>query len=196
MSGCTLDSVSVSEWPAKKYVPSFPTQVSSVISFSAYQYDFRNENNVSVLLYPVKKHLASETRAVHRTDGAISSPHLGFGIQRKPRRKVWEAPTRMDNIRMTSNKVCDDSQRRRGDAAIQNDQQKSGKLLSRDPTARRTNSVFIICFSLWKWYALVNVRAEARLAYSHFFAGVIHHPTHASSRRELHPLFFWSYFSI
>ena len=51
MSGCTLDSVRVSECPAKKCVPSFLTQVSSVISFSAYRYDFRNENNVSVLLY-------------------------------------------------------------------------------------------------------------------------------------------------
>ena len=42
---------------------------------------------------------------------------------------------------MSSEKVCDDSQRRRGDAAIQNIQRKSGKLLSRVPTARRANSV-------------------------------------------------------
>ena len=43
-------------------------------------------------------------------------------------------------------KVCDDSQRRRGDAAIQNVQQKSGKLLSRVPTARRANSVLSFDF--------------------------------------------------
>ena len=47
---------------------------------------------------------------------------------------------------MTSNKVCDDSQRRRGDAAIQNIQRKSGKLLSRGPTARRENSVLSFGF--------------------------------------------------
>ena len=47
---------------------------------------------------------------------------------------------------MTSEKVCDDSQRRRGDAAIQNVQQKSGKLLSRVPTTRRANSVLSFDF--------------------------------------------------
>ena len=125
---------------------------------------------------PARNHLASETRAVLQTDGTIiSSPHFGFSIQIKPEEKlespyqVWRHP---------------------------NDQWKSNKLLTLVITPRRENSVFIIWLSLWKWYALVNVRAEARLAYSHFFAGVIHHPTHASSRRELHPLFFWSYFSI
>ena len=156
----------------------------SSVVISVYQYDFRNENNVSVLIHPVRNHLDSKTRAVYRTNGAISSPHFGFGIQRKPRRKMWKAPTRMDNIRMTSNKVCDDSQRRRGEAAIQNDQQKSGKLLALVITARRANSVFIIRFSLWKWYASLNVRAEARMAYSHFFTGLIHHPTHVSPRRR------------
>ena len=44
LSGCTIDSVRVSECPVKKCVPSFLTQVPSAISFSAYQYDFRNEN--------------------------------------------------------------------------------------------------------------------------------------------------------
>ena len=67
---------------------------------------FHYENSVSVPIHPVKNRLASETRAVLRTDGTISSsPHLGFGIQRKPRRKVWEAPTKMSDIRMTSEKV-------------------------------------------------------------------------------------------
>ena len=47
---------------------------------------------------------------------------------------------------MTSNKVRDDSQRRRGDAEIQNDQQKSGKLLSRVPTYRRVTSVLSFVF--------------------------------------------------
>ena len=47
---------------------------------------------------------------------------------------------------MTSEKVCDDSQRRRGDAAIQNIQRKSTKLLSRVPTSRRANSVLSFGF--------------------------------------------------
>ena len=47
---------------------------------------------------------------------------------------------------MTSNKVCDDSQRRRGDAAIQNNQQKSIKLLTLVITARRANSVLSFGF--------------------------------------------------
>ena len=54
---------------------------------------------------PVKYHLASETRVVLQTDGTISSPHLGFGIQIIPRRKVLKAHTRMDDIRITSEKV-------------------------------------------------------------------------------------------
>ena len=144
----------------------------SVIRDSAYQYNFRNENDVSALIHPARNHLTVGTRVVLQTDVAISSPHLGFSIQIKPEEKlespyqVWRHP---------------------------NDQWKSNKLLTLVITTRRANSVFIICLSLWKWYALVNVRAEARLAYSHFFTGVIHHPPHASARRELHPLFFWFY---
>ena len=52
---CTLDSVGVFKWPAKKYVPSFTTQVSSVISFSAYQYNFRNENSICRFSQPMGK---------------------------------------------------------------------------------------------------------------------------------------------
>ena len=70
---------------------------------------------------------------------------------------------------MTSNKVCDDSQRRRGDAEIQNDQQKSGKLLSRVQTAIRANSDFISWVSLWKWYATLNVRAVSMKDSNVFF---------------------------
>ena len=55
----------------------------SVIKFSTYQYKFRNENRVSVLLYPARNHLTVETRA-RRT----SVSNIGFGIQRKPRRKT------------------------------------------------------------------------------------------------------------
>ena len=54
-----------------------------------------------------------------------------------------------------------------------NDQRKSDKLLALVITARRANSVSIIWFSLWKWCALMNVRAEARLASTRFFAGFI-----------------------
>ena len=95
---------------------------------------------------PVKYHLASKTYSVIQTYGTISSPHLGFGIQIIPSRKIIEAPTRHDDIRMTSNKVCDDFQRRWGDVAIQNIQWKSDKLLSRVPTARWVNSVLSFDF--------------------------------------------------
>ena len=112
------------------------------------------------------------------------------------RRKVWEAPTRRSDIRMTSNKVCDDSQRRRGDAVIQNDQWKSDKLLTLVITACWANSVLSFDFryenDVRPW--MFEQRRVWRI--SVFFTGVIHHPPHASSRRELHPLFFWSYFPI
>lgn len=59
------------------------------------------------------------------------------------------------------------------------DQQKSGKLLSRVPTARRANSVFIILFSLWKWYATLNVRASSMIGVEAFFRWIYSYPTHA-----------------
>ena len=106
---------------------------------------------------------------------------------------MWEAPTRMDNIRMTSNKVCDDSQRRRGDAAIQNDQQKSGKLLTLVITACWANSVLSFDFryenDIWPWM----FEPCRWMAYSHFSLDLFiirRTPRHAESH---HLLFVWSY---
>ena len=42
---------------------------------------------------------------MRRTDVTISSPHLGFGIQIKPRGKVSEPSYQRNDIRMTSDKV-------------------------------------------------------------------------------------------
>ena len=81
MSGCINDSVRVSEWPAKKYVPSFTTQVSSVISFSAYQYNFRNENSICRFSQPMGK------------KGSIHT-FISCCID-IPRRKVLETPSRV-----------------------------------------------------------------------------------------------------
>ena len=81
LSGCTIDSVRVSEWPAKKYVPSFTTQVSSVISFSAYQYNFRNENSICRFSQPMGK------------KGSIHT-FISCCID-IPRRKVLETPSRV-----------------------------------------------------------------------------------------------------
>ena len=61
---------------------------------------FRNENNIEVLLYPVRNHLTVGTR-LRQT----SVSNIGFGIQIIPRWKVLEAPTMWGDIRMTSEKV-------------------------------------------------------------------------------------------
>ena len=53
----------------------------SVIRVSAYQYNFRNENNVSVLINPVRNHLTVGTRARLTTLG-----NIGFSIQMSRRK--------------------------------------------------------------------------------------------------------------
>ena len=79
LSGYTLDSIRVSEWPAKKCVPSFLTQCHQGLGF---QYNFRNENSVSVLIHPVRNHLTVGTRARLTALG-----NIGFGIPRKHQKK-------------------------------------------------------------------------------------------------------------
>ena len=53
---------------------------------------FHNKNGVSVLIHPVKIHLTVGTRAVLQTNGTISSPHLGFGIQINHQKKSIRSP--------------------------------------------------------------------------------------------------------
>ena len=106
---------------------------------------------------------------------------------------VWLYSWFSQCIRMTSNKVCDDSQRRRGDAAIQNDQQKSGKLLPLVITARRANSVLSFAFhyenDMRPW--MFEQRRVWRIAIFSLDLFIIRHTSrHAEG---LHLLFFWSY---
>ena len=94
LSGCTLDSVRVSEWPAKKCVPSFLTQCHQGLGF---QYNFRNENDVSVLIYQARNHLTVGTR-VRRT----SVNNIGFSIPRKPRIKTYTVIPRTISSSLTN----------------------------------------------------------------------------------------------
>ena len=94
---------------------------------------------------------------------------------------------------MTSNKVCDDSQRRRGDAAIQNDQQKSGKLLTLVITSRRANSVLSFGFryenDVRSWMFEQRRVWRQRIFSLELFI-IRRTPRHAEGH---HLLFFWSY---
>ena len=65
----------------KNALPSFTTQVSSVISFSAYQYNFRNENSICRFSQPIGKKGSMHTFISCCMDMS--------------RRKVLEAPSRV-----------------------------------------------------------------------------------------------------
>ena len=69
----------------------------SVIRDSVYQYNFRNENSVAVLIYPVKNHLTVGTRA-----RLTSLGNIGFGIQIKPRRKTCTVLPRTSSSSLTN----------------------------------------------------------------------------------------------
>ena len=96
-----------------------------------------------------------------QTDDTISSPHLGFGIQIIPRKKVLKAPYQ--------------------DERHPNDQWKNDKLLTLlDGRTRFLSFDFRYENDIWPWM----FEQHRWMAYSHFFAGLIHHPTHASARRK------------
>ena len=118
--------LSLAKYPAKKCVSSFLTQVSPYQSLGLPIIPFHNKNGVAALIHPVKNHIASETRAVLQTNGAISSPHLGFGIQIIPQKKSIRSPYQV--------------------GWHPNDQWKIDKLLSLVPTTRRVNSVLSFGF--------------------------------------------------
>ena len=69
----------------------------SVIRVSACQYNFRNENDVSVLIYQARNHLTVGTR-VRRT----SVNNIGFSIPRKPRIKTYTVIPRTISSSLTN----------------------------------------------------------------------------------------------
>ena len=122
---------------------------------------FHYENSVAVLIYPVRNHLAVGTRAVHQTGThhLISSSRIRY--PKKTQKKSVRSPHQ--------------------DERHPNDQWKSDKLLTLlDGRTRFLSFEFRYENDIWPWM-FEPCRWRTVI---HFFAGVIHHPTHSSARRR------------
>ena len=135
-------------------------------------YPFCIENSISVLIDRQQiNHLTVGTRSVRQTNITISSPHLGFGIQIKPRGKVSEPSYQRNDIRMTSDKVGN---------CYHESQQLDGRTRFLSFGFRYENDMRLWMFEHCRW-----------MAATHFFTGLTTASNYSTVASDSFKLFRW-----